>query len=102
MVFAYVPATGTAGINTQLFISALLPEPVLLRCKGAGFLTPNPANGGSRKPERALATSSPPLSVFLCFQRDQVHQKSFAGSTQTFRDGLERESKPAAAVLINK
>lgn len=29
MVFAYVPATGTAGIGTQLSIFALLPEPFL-------------------------------------------------------------------------
>lgn len=53
MVFAYVPATGTAGIKAQLFIFALFPETFLLRWKGSGFLSPNPANGGSREPERA-------------------------------------------------
>lgn len=53
MVFAYVPATGTAGINTELLIFGLLPEFFLPKWKGTESLTQNPANGGSRKPERA-------------------------------------------------
>ena len=64
MVFAYVPATGTAGINTQLFIFAFLPEPFSLRRKGAGFLTPNPANGNLKGPPRHKFSTSVCLAVF--------------------------------------
>lgn len=69
MVFAYVPATGTAGINTQLFIFAFLPEPFLLRCKEAGFLTQNPANRGSRKPETATQTQVLHFCMSCCVSK---------------------------------
>lgn len=57
MVFAYVPATGTAGINTQLLFFAH-PQSLffLLMWKGARFMTQNPGNGELKTCEKATQT----------------------------------------------
>lgn len=56
MVFAYVPATGTAGINTQLLFFAHPQSLFLLMWKGACFMTQNPGNGELKTCEKATQT----------------------------------------------
>lgn len=60
MVFAYVPATGTAGMDTQLSIFPFFPSLFLVDYPGAEFLTQNPANENLKGPP------SHTISISVC------------------------------------